>query len=78
VGNNFVLDYSDGTIPQGFPNGIFTIAESGVDPADFPTGTLTVNVTPEPSSIWMLSTGALMLGTFLYSKRRKGLGWMGL
>ena len=78
VGNNFVLYYSDGTIPQGFPNGIFTIAESGVDPTDFPTGTLTINVAPEPSSILLLSTGALMLGTFLYSKRRKGLGEVGL
>lgn len=72
----FVLDYYGGSIPQGFPNGVFTIAEAGVDPSEFPEGTLTS--TPEPSSIWLLSTGTLMLGAFFYSRRGKGLGSMGL
>jgi hypothetical protein len=74
----FVLDYSGGSIPQGFPSGVFTIAEAGVDPSDFPDGTLTANVTPEPSSIWLMSTGVLMLGAFFYSRRRNGFGSMGL
>jgi hypothetical protein len=72
----FVLDYSGGSIPEGFPGGVFTIAEEGVDPSLFPDGTLTT--TPEPSSIWLLSTGALLLGAFFYSRRRNGLGSMGL
>jgi hypothetical protein len=77
VNGEFILNYYGGSgIPVGFPNGVFTIAESGVDPSDFPDGTLTV--TPEPSSIWLLSTGALLLGAFFYSRRRNGLGSMGL
>lgn len=75
VNGFFVLNYSDGSIPQGFPNGVFTIAESGVDPSQFPEGTL--STTPEPSSIWLMSTGALMLGAFFYARRRNGLGSMG-
>ncbi len=31
-------------------------------------------VTPEPSSIWLMSTGALLLGGFLYYKRRNNFG----
>jgi hypothetical protein len=76
VNGFFVLDYSGGSIPQGFPGGVFTIAEAGVDPSLFPDGTLTT--TPEPSSIWLMSTGALLLGAFFYSKRRNGFGSMGL
>jgi hypothetical protein len=76
VNGFFVLDYTDGSIPVGFPNGVFTIAESGIPVDDFPIGTLTVS--PEPSSIWLLSTGALLLGVFFYSKRRNGIGSMGL
>lgn len=72
VGGNYVLDFSDGSIPVG---ALFTIAENGV-PADcFPDGTLTT--TPEPSSIWLLSTGVLLLGFFFY-KRRNGFGEIGL
>jgi hypothetical protein len=76
VNGFFVLNYSDGSIPNGFPSGVFTIAESGVRPSAFPEGTL--STTPEPSSIWLMSTGAVMLGAFFYSKKRNGLGWMGL
>jgi hypothetical protein len=76
VNGFFVLDYSVGSIPEGFPTGVFTIAESGVPAYDFPEGTLTT--TPEPSSVWLLSTGALLLGAFFYSSRRNGLGSMGL
>jgi hypothetical protein len=73
VGGNYVLDFYDGSIPVG---ALFTIAEDGV-PADcFPDGTLTT--TPEPSSIWLMSTGALLLGAFFCSQRRNGVGSMGL
>jgi hypothetical protein len=80
VNGFFVLDYSGGSIPQGFPDGVFTIAESGVDPSQFPDGTLTANLTatPEPGSLWLMSTGVLLLGAFFYSRPRNGLGSMGL
>jgi len=72
VGDNYVLAFFDGSIPVG---DLFTIAEDGV-PADcFPDGTLTS--TPEPSSIWLLSTGVLLLGFFFY-RRRTGFGGIGL
>jgi hypothetical protein len=74
VGGNYILDFTDGSIPVG---DLFTIAEDGVAPGRFPDGTLTGTEAPEPSSIWLLSTGALMLGAFFYSKR-KGLNSMGL
>jgi hypothetical protein len=45
---------------------ILAYAQAGLPPA----GT----VTPEPSSIWLMSTGALMLGAFFYYKRNNGFG----
>lgn len=67
--NVYTLDFSNGSIPV---NSYFTIAENGVTPADFPTMTLTT--TPEPGSVWLLSTGALMLSVFFYYKRRDNFG----
>jgi hypothetical protein len=72
---NYILNFTDGSIGVG---GLFTVAEDGVDPSDFPDGTLTAASAPEPSSIWLMSTGALLLGAFFYSKRRNGFGSMGL
>jgi hypothetical protein len=74
VNGNYVLDFTDGSIPVG---ALFTIAENGVAPDCFPDGTLNTNVTPEPSSIWLLSTGVLLLGFFFY-KHRTGFGEIGL
>lgn len=54
----------------------FTIQVTGEPYTDF--GPLTLTATPEPSSIWLLSTGGLLLGAFFYYKRRKGLGELGL
>ena len=72
---NYILDFTNGSIGVG---GLFTVAEEGVDPNAFPDGTLTASsATPEPSSIWLMSTGALLLGAFFYSRRRNGLGSMG-
>ena len=73
VGGDYILDFSDGTIADG---AFFNIAEQGVAPGDFPPGTLTA--TPEPGSIWLLSTGVLLLGGFFYYKRRNGFGAIGL
>jgi hypothetical protein len=72
VGGDYILDFSDGSISVG---DLFTVAENGVRPRDFPDGTLTS--TPEPSSIWLLSTGALLLGGFFYYKRHNGFGEIG-
>jgi hypothetical protein len=72
-GNNFIINFSDGLIPNGTA---FIIAEDGVptcDGSDPWTGTLSANA-PEPSSMWLMSTGVLMLGAFFYAKRRNGLG----
>jgi hypothetical protein len=69
-GGNYILSFSGGSILN---DQAFTIAENGVDVSATPwTGTLTT--TPEPNSIWLLSTGAMMLGAFFYYKRRNGLG----
>jgi hypothetical protein len=77
VNGFYVLDFSNGSIPVG---DLFTIAENGVSPDCFPDGTLTStpSVAPEPGSIWLMSTGALMLAALFYSKRRKGFGSMDL
>ncbi len=64
-GSKYILDFTFGAIPN---NGSFVIAEDGVDPSLFPMVTATV-ATPEPSSIWLLSTGALMLGFFFANRR---------
>jgi hypothetical protein len=59
----------------------FTIEEQGENPKDF--GPLTVDpatpvsVTPEPASFWLLTTGVLLFGGFLY-RRRMGTGVLGL
>ncbi len=52
----------------------FIIQENGLPLADFANTPLTVTATPEPGSIWLMSTGALMLCAFFYYKRRNGFG----
>jgi hypothetical protein len=60
----YLLDFSGGAIAIGQ---IVTIAEQGVDPADFPPTTVTPfgAPTPEPSSFILLATGALSAGSML-------------
>ncbi|MCU1223217.1 MAG: sorting protein [Edaphobacter sp.] len=67
-GSEYFLDFTIGSIPN---NGSFVIAEDGVDPSDFPMVSATIirTVTPEPGSIWLMSTGILMVG-FFFAKRR--------
>lgn len=69
--NGGYLDFSalstnGGTGSDGNGVDILAYAQSGPPPA----GT----VTPEPGSIWLMSTGALLLGAFFYSRRRHGMG----
>lgn len=49
---------------------IFTIAESGAPTSDFSDVTVIGGVAPEPSSLWLLSTGVLSLGLFGNWRRR--------
>lgn len=65
-GNQYVLSYTGGVIHN---NDFFVIAEDGVDPASFPPGTLTAETVPEPSSIWLLSTGLSGAGTLIARRR---------
>ncbi len=73
VNGNYILDFTNGNIPVGT---LFTIAENGVCASDFPTGTL--SSAPEPGSLWLMSTGTLVLAGFFYSKHRNGAGFLGI
>jgi hypothetical protein len=54
---------------------IFTIAEAGVPPADFPEVQVIANAAaaPELNSFWLLSTGVLSSGLFYANWRRRTL-----
>jgi hypothetical protein len=90
-GTEYQFDFSGGSgIPDGSNNrnyfgddyysycnnnnNTFTIEETGENPRDF--GPLSISSTPEPASFWLLSTGVLLFGGFLY-RRRLGLDSMG-
>jgi len=65
----YILDFSAGEIPN---NGSFVIAEDGVDPSLFPLISATVTTaTPEPSSIWLLSSGVLGIGSWLAGRNKR-------
>jgi len=77
----YELDFSGGNIPtsnghspddaQFNRDSVFTIAESGVDPAAFPQVTANFNPVPEPSSLILLSTGLLGGGGMLLGDWRR-------
>lgn len=54
---------------------IFTIAEAGIPAGDMPKsfGAAANVVTPEPSSIWLMSSGVLSVGLFGFYRRRQTL-----
>ncbi|MDE1178431.1 MAG: PEP-CTERM sorting domain-containing protein [Edaphobacter sp.] len=65
----YVLIFSGGLLKN---NENFVIAEQGVDPSDFPevTASFTTSAaTPEPESLWLLSTGLLYAGSLLKKRR---------
>lgn len=70
---SYDLGFSNGTISNGQ---YFFITEDGVvPPENFPTGMATAStaMTPEPSSIVLLSTGALVFGCLLFGERSRML-----
>ncbi|MGA7156430.1 MAG: PEP-CTERM sorting domain-containing protein [Acidobacteriaceae bacterium] len=73
------LDIADSTVGNDCygANNTFTIVEQGEPYRDF--GPITVgppSVTPEPASFWLLSTGILLFGGFVF-RRRLGLDTLG-
>jgi len=83
VGDTYMLsyEYSDNggltTFSDLSTNGDMTdTGGNGIDILAYAQAGLPAagSVTPEPSSIWLLSTGALMLGAFFYYKRHNGFG----
>ena len=61
------LTFTGGSIATGHN---LIILEEGVDPTLF-RGLATANPVPEPDSILLLSTGAMMMATGLFMKRRR-------
>lgn len=61
------LSFTGGSIATGHN---LIILEEGVDPTLF-TGMATANPVPEPDSLLLLSTGAMMMVTGLFMKRRR-------
>jgi hypothetical protein len=61
------LSFTGGSIATGHN---LIILEEGVDPALF-TGLATANPVPEPDSILLLSTGAMMMAAGLFIKQRR-------
>jgi hypothetical protein len=61
------LSFSDGAIVN---SNFFIILETGLPAGDF-MGDATVTATPEPDSLLLLSTGALMMAAGLYMKKQR-------
>ena len=83
IGDNYLLSfaYSDDSSLSTFSdlatNGGTGTSGNGIDILAYAqAGLPSAGVTPEPDSIWLMSTGALMLGAAYYYKRRNGFGDM--
>jgi hypothetical protein len=69
-GGLYDLDFGGGSVPNGYSFIIGVQSPGG--PSDFNGVTITpeLTLTPEPSSVALLSTGILALGSFAFFKRR--------
>jgi hypothetical protein len=63
----FDITFSGGSIGN---SNQFIILEIGVDPMDF-NGTATANPTPEPSSLILFSTGAMMMAALFVNRQHR-------
>jgi hypothetical protein len=74
TGGVWTLLFSGGSIT---PGEFFVVAENGASADDFPAISADFSaVTPEPGSIWLMSTGVLMAGAFLAERRRRATAEM--
>jgi hypothetical protein len=64
----FDITFSGGSIGD---SNQFIILEIGADPADF-NGTATAGETPEPNSLILFSTGAMMMMAAVFVKKQHG------
>jgi hypothetical protein len=69
--DEFIFSGGTGVPPNG---GEFAIVETGLPAGDF-TGTAMVGITPEPDSLLLLSTGAMMMAAGLFLKRQRGFAF---
>jgi hypothetical protein len=71
-GTHYILHFwgEPGITPPTGIEAFFYLAETGPDPSAFQGVTAALGNTPEPGSIWMLSTGAALLGFALFRRRR--------
>ncbi len=63
LGNQYVLNFLSGVIPNSGSASAFFITEDGVDPALFGTGSgVVTSSTPEPAAFVLFGTGLFFLG----------------
>ncbi|MHB1958288.1 MAG: PEP-CTERM sorting domain-containing protein [Acidobacteriaceae bacterium] len=67
-GTNFLLNFFGG--PGISPGQTLDIVESGVPYWEFPQGTGTVGIVPEPSSVVLMATGLMLMFGFFFATGR--------
>jgi hypothetical protein len=70
IGPTYTLLFTGGVLE---PGQAFTLFEDGAPPADLGTDTAALISTPEPDSLLLLATGAMMMTAGLYLTKRRRL-----